>query len=143
MGIAELLTRTRWAALLKRCNLKFGPAGAGNCSTDLSTGIAELLTRIRRAARLKHCNLKFGLFQDAGPKRAADERWLVQSTHQRGTCRVGTGRDGERSVSHEHILIFRFMCADHAVRHCKSAGNNPERSRTPGMDKFLKKMEKV
>ncbi len=45
LQIAELLTRTRLAALLKCCNLKLGPAGAGNCSTDLSTGFAELLTR--------------------------------------------------------------------------------------------------
>jgi hypothetical protein len=43
----------------------------------------------------------------------------------------------------EHILIFRFMCADHAARYCKSAGNNPERSGTQGMEKILAKMEKV
>ncbi len=35
------------------------------------------------------------------------------------------------------------MCVDHAARYCKSAGNNPERSRTPGMEKILAKMEKV
>jgi hypothetical protein len=39
-------------------------AGAGNCSTDLSTGIAELMTSITvmmitLAARLKRCVLKF------------------------------------------------------------------------------------
>jgi hypothetical protein len=82
LQIAELLTRTRLAALLKCCNLKLGPAGAGNCSTDLSagnaellmrtgagncltdlsTGIAELLMRIRLAALLKRCNLKFDPF---------------------------------------------------------------------------------
>ncbi len=94
----------------------------------LPTGNAKLLTG---------CSLKFG------PKRAADERWRVQSTHQHGTCRVWTGRDGELGVSHEHILIFRFMCADHAARYSKSAGKNPERSGTPGMEKFLAKMEKV
>ncbi len=32
------------------------------------------------------------------------------------------------------------MCADHAVRYCISAGNNPERSGTQGMEKILAKM---
>ena len=35
------------------------------------------------------------------------------------------------------------MCADHAKRYCKSAGNNPERCGTQGMEKILAKMEKV
>jgi hypothetical protein len=62
--------------------------------------------------------------------------------------RAGYRRDVmESGVSvtscHEHILIFRFMCVDHAARYCKSAGNNPERSGTQGMEKILAKMEKV
>ncbi len=38
------------------------------------------------------------------------ESWRVQSTHQRGTCRERTGRDGERSISHNGVLICKFMC---------------------------------
>jgi hypothetical protein len=60
-GIAELQTRTRRAARLKRCNLKLGLAGAGICSTDLSTGIVEKLESAGSARHLldrfvdEHC----------------------------------------------------------------------------------------
>ncbi len=51
-------------------------------------------------------------FKTPGLRLQPTERLRVQSIHQRGTCRVWTGRDGEGGVSHEHILIFCFMSRD-------------------------------
>jgi hypothetical protein len=40
------------------------------------------------------------------------ERWLVQSTHQRGKCLESTGRDGDEQDQSRGVLIFKVMHAD-------------------------------
>jgi hypothetical protein len=75
------------------------------------------------------------------------ERWLVQSTHlmmsnlhRTYTSCVGYGRDMmESGVS---VTSTFYSSSSYAAIYCKRAGNNQELSGTPGMEKFLAKMEK-
>jgi hypothetical protein len=79
----------------------------------------------------------------SGQKRAAD--WKVAASVD-SSARDVQGRDGawwRVECQSPGILIFRFMCADHAARYCKSAGNNQELSWTPGMAKYIVKMTTV
>jgi hypothetical protein len=75
---------------------RLGSAGAGNCTTDLSTAIAELLTRTRRATRLKPCNLKFDSLTGLHVMKSWDQQGKATA---RQICRqallnCGRGPDG-------------------------------------------------
>jgi hypothetical protein len=69
--------------------------------------------------------------------------WLISEG------RTGKGRDVmETHWRAEYQSRWHFNLQVHVRRHCaslycKSAGNNPERSGTPGMEKLLAKMERV